>query len=67
MAAAQISEFELQGLTATLAIMYKKTLEYLKLQLSIDCDRLHVINPQNLKVMTKQAVAYKVALNSFTI
>lgn len=41
----QIPEFELQNVIARLAMMYKRILEYLKLQLSAKCDRLRATNP----------------------
>ncbi len=43
--AGQVAELELYDMTARLAIMYERILEYSEIQVSIECDRLHTINP----------------------
>lgn len=67
MVAGQVSEFELHDMTTKLAIIYKRMLEYLELQLFAEHDRLRVINLQNLKIIVKQALAYEAVLNGFAI
>ena len=67
MVAGQVPEFELYGVTAKLAMMYERTLEYSELQLSAERDRLRVINPRNPKTMAKQALACTAALDGFAI
>lgn len=61
----QVPEFELHDVTARQAIMYEKTLEYSKLQLSAKCARLRITTPQNLKTTAEQVLAYEKALNGF--
>lgn len=63
----QVPEFESQHVTAKLAIMYERTLEYLDLQLFAKRDRLCATNPQNPKTIAKQALVCKLALNDFVI
>ncbi len=41
----QVPKFELHDVTVRLAMIYKRTLEYSELQLSIEHDRLRTINP----------------------
>lgn len=54
-------------MTARQAIMYKITLKYSEAQLSAKHDRLHIINPQNPKIILEQANTYERALNGFVI
>lgn len=63
--AGQVPDFELHDITAKLAMIYKRILEYSELQLSAERDRLCVINPRNRKTMTKQALACKETLDGF--
>ena len=63
----QLLEFELDNVTAKLAMMYKRILKYSKLQLSAKRNCLYSINPQNAKIIAKQALAYKVVLDGFAI
>ncbi len=65
MDAGQIPDFELHDMTARLAMMYERTLEYLECQLSAERDRLRTTNPQNLKTMAEKALACEETLNSF--
>ncbi len=67
MDAGQVLEFELHDMTARLARIYKRTLEFSELQLSAERDRLHITNPRNLRTMVKQALAYEAALDGFAI
>ena len=55
----QIRDFKLYDITIRLAIMYKRILEYLQLQLFVRHDHLHIINLQNLKILTRQVLIYK--------
>ena len=63
--AGQVPDFELHDVTARLAMMYERTLEYSELQISAKRNRLHTTNPQNSKTIAKQAPAYEEALDSF--
>ncbi len=63
----QVPEFELYDVTARLAMMYERTLEYSELQLSAKRDRLRATNPRNLRIMAKQALACEAALDGFAI
>lgn len=46
-------------------MIYEKILKYLKLQLSVQCVRLHITNSQISKIIAKQALVYKKVLNGF--
>lgn len=47
---------------------YKKTLEYFKLQLSVEQQRLLILNlSRNPHIVIKLAIIYKVALDNFAI
>ncbi len=52
-------------MTAKLAMMYERTLEYSKRQLSAERNRLCTTNPQNPKTMAEKALACEEALNGF--
>ncbi len=65
--AGQVPQFELYNVTARLAMMYEKALEYSELQFFAKLDRLHVTNLRNLRTMAKQAIACEAALDSFII
>ena len=60
----QVSDFELHDMTARLAMMYEKTLEYSKLQISAKRNCLRTTNPQNPRIIAEQALAYEEALDS---
>ena len=63
--ASQVPDYELYDMTARLAMMYEKTLKYLKLQISAKRNRLRATNPQNPRTIAEQALAYEEALDSF--
>lgn len=63
----QIPEFELYNITTKLAIIYKKILDYSKLELFIEQNYLYLTNIQNLKIIAKQPFICKVAFNSFAL
>ncbi|WP_375449210.1 C-terminal helicase domain-containing protein [uncultured Nostoc sp.] len=63
--AGQVPDFELHDVTARLAMMYKRTLEYSKLQISAERNRLRATNPRNPRTIAKQALACEKALDSF--
>lgn len=63
--AGQMPDLELHNVTTRLAIMYERTLEYSKYQLSAKRDCLYITNSQNLKTMANQGLAYEEALNGF--
>ena len=47
MDAGQVPDFELDDMTARLAMMYERTLEYSELQISAKRNCLRATNPQN--------------------
>lgn len=48
----QVRDFKLYDITIRLVIIYKRILEYSKLQLFVGHDCLYIINLQNLKILT---------------
>lgn len=65
MDAGQVPDFELHDVMTRLTMMYERTLEYSKRQLSAKYDCLRTTNSRNPKTMAKQPLAYKEALNGF--
>ena len=63
--AGQVPDFELHDVTAKIAMMYESTLEYSKLQISAEHNRLRATNPQNPRTIAVQALACEEALDSF--
>ena len=61
----KISGFELHDMTAKLAMIYKKILNYSELQHFAKCDHLHATNPQNPKTITKQIFIWEEVLDDF--
>lgn len=51
--AGQVSHFKLHNVTARVAIMYERILEYLKCQLFAKHDYLHITNPRNQRTMAE--------------
>ena len=62
--AGQVPDFELHDMTARLAMMYERTLEYSKLQISTERNYLRATNPQNPRTITEEALTYEEALDS---
>ena len=63
--AGKVPDFELHDMTARLAMMYERTLEYSKLQISAERNRLHATDSQNPRTIAKQVLVCEEALDSF--